>query len=468
MTDQHRHDWMGYVDPQFETPNLDALAASGVRFDAGYSAATVCVPARTSLLTGLHHHRVPEEGGGVGGDASRSLQQGFWTIARELSSRGWDTALIGRMHFDPVHSDHGFDTMRMCENTSPGSGYVEGTHLDDYGAWLAEEGRPDWRLVEPDGEGGVVPYLAVAPRVFPDDAEHHSTSWIRDEAIRYLRDRDRDRPMLLVVSFPHPHAPYDPPEPYASMYDPSTTVVPELDEEANDGFPQPFSSDFDEQWVLHRSASDDSLARNVLTAIRGLVRQIDDAVGDIVTELDLDRSLVMFTADHGDYGGNRGLLGKAPWFPLDDLIRVPLFVAGGAVAGAPRVSAARVQNASFVPTCLDYAGVDLDPGLFDFPSLRPLLDGDGATDAGTDAAMFASVSSGYPMVLEGRYKAIYHGLTGKVVVFDLEDDPDERRPLPDQHPAHARMLELAQRDLAWGPADEFFMPRHLRNDPPRP
>jgi choline-sulfatase len=458
MTDQQRFDWMGYVDGQFETPHLDALAAGGITFDAGYSASTVCVPSRTSLLTGLHHHRVLE-----GDGPPRSLRQGFWTVARELRAAGYETALIGRMHLNPVRGEHGFETMRMCENSSPGSGYSE-HHVDDYGAWLASEGRPDWRLVTPGPDGSLVPYLPAQPRVFPDDAGHHSTAWIEREAVEFLRHRRGDRPLLLIVSFPHPHGPYDPPEPYASRVDPSTTVVPGESFAMNEAFPEAFQGDLEEPWA-RRADIRPRLLRSVLTAVRALVHQIDDSVGRIVAELDLASTLLWFTSDHGDYGGHRGLLAKSPWFPLEDLLRVPLFVTGGAAAGAARRSGTPVQTGSFVPTCLDYAGADVDPDLFDFPSLRPLLDAnDDSALSGTaldpDRPFFASVSAGYPMVRRGRHKAIYRAFTGEVMAFDLEADPRETSPLPpgaEGDRVRAELRAVAAEQLRWGPADPFFV-----------
>ena len=95
LTDQQRHDQVGYASGgHFETPNLDRLAARGTVFDHAYSAATVCVPSRVSMLTGLAAHRVPLEPG-----TDLHLRQGTDTVARHLRSAGYQTALVGKMHF---------------------------------------------------------------------------------------------------------------------------------------------------------------------------------------------------------------------------------------------------------------------------------------------------------------------------------------------------------------------------------
>ena len=111
MTDQQRHDQVGFEsDGHFETPNIDRLARDGVVFERAYSASTTCVPSRVALLTGLQAHRVPTQ------INQYALREGFWTVARALQDAGYETALIGKMHFAPVHAQHGFETMRLCEH----------------------------------------------------------------------------------------------------------------------------------------------------------------------------------------------------------------------------------------------------------------------------------------------------------------------------------------------------------------
>ena len=124
MTDEQRHDWLGYSsDGHFETPNIDRLAKTGVRFDRAHTSETTCVPARTALLTGLYDHRTPRQKG------SLALREGSWTVARELQAAGYETALIGRMHLSPIHADHGFETMRMCEIVIPEVGTTTRTKM---------------------------------------------------------------------------------------------------------------------------------------------------------------------------------------------------------------------------------------------------------------------------------------------------------------------------------------------------
>ncbi len=419
MTDQQRRDQVGYAsNGHFETPNLDKLAARGVIFENAYSASTVCIPARVALLTGVQPHRVPTQENG------HALREGFWTVARALASAGYETALIGKMHFAPVHADHGFETMRLCEHLlAQGLGPLSkqrGDEFDDYHVWLEEHGLPEYRLG----------YPGLMPKRFPVDA--HPTSWVERETSAFLAQRDRDRPLFLVVSFPHPHPPYDPPEPYASMYAPGESLLPQDGYEVNVGLPQVFelatSGELGNPALNSRAeASNPDEVRKFLATVRGLVRQIDDAIGRIVAEIDLSGTLVAFTSDHGDFAGHRGLMRKTPWIPFDDLARIPLFFAGLGVEGGRR-ERALVQNFDLAPTLLDYAGV-AQPGFdFDSRSLRPMLEGRAASDD-LERAVVCGISVLFPTVRRGRFKYMRHAEHDQPVLFDIDDDPHESRNL---------------------------------------
>jgi choline-sulfatase len=411
MTDQQRHDQLGYSSGgHFETPALDALAASGVVFEQAYSAATVCVPARSALMTGLAPHRLPTQENGL------ALREGFWTVAHALRTAGYETALFGKMHFAPVHARHGFETMRLCEHLQvQGLGPLSrerGDVHDDYHDWLEAQGLPDWRL---DGAGPM-------PDSFP--AEAHPTAWVEREVSAFLESRTDDRPLFLVISFPHPHAPYDPPEPYRSMYDPADSVLPDEGYEVNEELPLVFQLATSAS-PTRPEAEDATGLREFLATVRGLVRQVDDAVGRLVDLLDLDETVLCFTSDHGDFAGHRGLMRKNPKIPFDDLARVPLFVTGRGIDGGRRI-ADPVQSYDVALTYLDHAGVAPPAGIdFDARSLRPLLEGTPATPD-PNRAVLCATSISWPMIRRGRFKYIANTAQDDPVLFDLETDPHEQ------------------------------------------
>jgi len=455
VTDQQRHDQVGFAsDGHFETPNLDRLAASGVIFDNAYSASTTCVPARTALLTGLHPHRLPTQ-------INRfALREGFWTIARALRDAGYETALIGKMHFVPVHADHGFETMRLCEHLNaqgflPAPGDDERDESrddrDDYHEWLLENGHDDWRF----DHGELIANLRNQP--FRGAPGTHPTDWIERETREFLDRRERDRPLFLVVSFPHPHAPYNPPEPYASMYDPAEPAPPTTDFTVNEALPPIFRDAMSSFGGIppHRTDPDDPrpLQRQVAW-VRGLVKQIDDALGRIVDQLDLAESVVFFTSDHGDYAGNRGLLKKKPWIPYDDLARVALVVAGCGIEGGRRVGEL-VQSCDFALTALDFADVAIPAGVeFSTRSLRPFLVGTPDPHA-AERSVFCQTNIAWSMIRRGRYKCLVSRPWGVAVLFDVVADPEERHPLDDPESVRitAELRRILDEELSLGIPD---------------
>ncbi|MEO7573047.1 MAG: sulfatase-like hydrolase/transferase [Acidimicrobiales bacterium] len=417
ITDQQRFDQVGYASAgHFETPNVDGLAARGVAFDGAYSASTVCVPSRVSMLTGIQPHRHPTQ------ENEFALREGFWTVARELRAHGYETAAIGKMHFAPVHADHGFDTVRLCEHIhSQGLGELSiarGDTMDDYHDWLIEQGLDDHRLSGPPGDQPAV------RGVFASPAAAHPTAWVEREVVTFLDDRDRGRPLFLVVSFPHPHAPYDPPEPYASMYDRADSLLPEDGMAANAHLPMVFVLATHASPTRGEAERPESVAR-FLATVRGLIKQIDDVVGRVLAQVDLDSTVVLFTSDHGDFAGHRGLMRKMPWVPFDDLARVAFVAAGPRIQRGQRI-ADLVQTSDIPLTLLDLAGVPPPEGLaFDSRSLLPLLEGrPGPADLDRD--VFSAISMGWPMVRRGQFKLIGHVERPGRVLFDLERDPHEQ------------------------------------------
>jgi choline-sulfatase len=410
MTDQQRRDQVGFGGNEVvRTPNLDLLAARGVVFEQAYSASTTCVPARTALMTGLLDHRVRHT-------KPYALEQGFWTVPHALRQAGYETALIGKMHFNPMRAEHGFDHMRVCEHLGAyGEGFETMDQIDHYHDWLAGRGLPDWRYEVPKG--------TRAPYVY--DLETHPTEWVRDETLRFLAARDEGKPLFLVVSFPHPHPPLNPPEPYASMYDPDDCPIDPAWADVNLGLPRRFRKLTAQPDAPNRRVDPERLPahRRQLALSYGLITQIDDAVGRVVEHLDLDTSFLFFTADHGDFAGHRGLLRKVPWLPFDDLARVPCFAVGGPVEGGRR-ERYPVQSFDFGMTALEYAGVDPPSDELDGRSMASYLaDADAAI--APDRAVFSAISMRCPMVRRGRFKYIRLLGFGQEVLFDMEDDPDE-------------------------------------------
>lgn len=430
MTDEQRADSMGYVgNKPSDTPNLDCLARQGAIFENAYSSSTSCVPARASLMTGLLHHRVSTVGphGRVASATGLAVKPGEWTIARALREAGYQTALFGKMHFYPIRADHGFDVMQTCEHLPAGYGK---NAEDDYRRWLKSTGRKDYRFDR-----------ASIPRPFAYEAEYHPTSWIARHSKDFLESRSKSCPYFAVISFTGPHTPYDPPEPYASMYRAEDQALPDTDIQVNNTLPDPFRrAAMDSQGgkffaPLRVSDRGDDHAREVLAAIRASIRFIDDAIADIMSKVDLENTVVFFLSDHGDYGGNRGFLGKIPWIPFDDLAKVPFFAVGADVQSGMRIKAP-VQSFDYVSTALEYAGIAPPVDDMDSISLLPVLRG-GTPDS--NRPVFCATTEGWPMIRRGRFKDIWHSGYDVHALFDLEADPKESVNLAEE-PAYASLI----------------------------
>jgi choline-sulfatase len=210
------------------------------------------------------------------------------------------------------------------------------------------------------------------------------------------------------------------------MFDPADSILPSTDFEVNEHLPWVFALAASGS-PSRAAAAHEPTVRKVLALVRGLIRQIDDALGRLVAQLDLDSTILFFTSDHGDYAGHRGLMRKNPWIPFDDLARVPLVISGGGVPAGRRMPAL-VQSCDIALTCLDYAGVARPGGVeFDTRSLRPILE-DVAEAADLDRAIYSATSLDWPMIRKGRYKYIKHVARGGVL-FDLDADPQEHENL---------------------------------------
>jgi choline-sulfatase len=425
MTDQQRADSLGHAHPGASyTPTLDSLARQGVLFENAYASSTSCVPSRASLLTGILHHRLPRAANGL------ALPEGYWTIAHALQRAGYRTGLFGKMHFEPMRAKHGFELVRLCEHLTAAAGY-DPNISDDYRDWLTGYGLADDRFKRP-----------AVPKTFPYEARFHPTSWVTRQATEFLEHQNPDQPYFAVVSYPHPHTPYDPPDPYASMYDPETLDVPGDGIEINADLPGPFREAifYESDDAFFRPKRVDAVSglhfRRVLASIRALIRHIDDSIAELMNVVDLANTVVCFTSDHGDYGGHRGLLAKVPWIPFDDLAGVPLIFLGAGVQ-AGRVISEPVQAFDFALTALDVAGVAPPDAGFDGRSLWSVL---GGGEVNAERPVFSATSQGWPMIRRGRYKDIWYPHSNSHVLYDMVADPGEKTNLATE-PIFATLLE---------------------------
>ncbi|MBN1249316.1 MAG: sulfatase-like hydrolase/transferase [Anaerolineae bacterium] len=429
--DQHRWDCLGaYGNPDVLTPNIDALAAEGVRYEQSFCPFPVCTPSRYSLLSSQYVHQH------LGWTNHCTLAPGIPTFPRVLRDAGYRTTAVGKMHFTPTYLDVGFEEMWLAEQDGPGR------FDDDYHRWLRDEGLVDRiDLMDQRWE-----YRQEAPDVYWEtvgalrsdlDEAHHSTTWIADRAMETLASWGEKPsavsgqpsagggPHLLMVGFVKPHHPFDPPAPWDDMYDPDgLALLPGWLEE-------PLARDIarSEGYFPHVKHTE-AKVRRAMAYYYASISQIDHHVGRMIALLKArglyDNTLIVYTSDHGDYLGFHHLLLKGD-FMYDPVVKVPLIIkypkVGGTQPHAGEVSQELVNNIDVGPTLLGVAGCDVP---------RSMQGADLATTTGPDGDpdsrpyVFAENWGGQEyMVRSQTHKLLLCRDPEQSQFFDLVADPYE-------------------------------------------
>ncbi|MBK0328857.1 sulfatase-like hydrolase/transferase [Phaeobacter gallaeciensis] len=457
MCDQLRWDYLScYGHPHLETPNIDALAARGVRFDRAYVQSPVCGPSRMSTYTGRYVHSHGASWNFV------PLKAGEMTIGDHLRPSGVKSVLIGKTHMradtagmtrlgiDPDSqigvriSECGFDPFERDDGIHPYSGhdpdptynnYLRARNLGGDNPW------EEWANAAEDEDGDLLSgwFLKNANRPARVPDEHSETPYITSRAMDFI-DQAGDQPWVAHVSYIKPHWPYIVPEPYASMYGPEH-ILPVSRSEAERSDPHPVFGAMQDHRVSRNFARDEVRER-VIPAYMGLIKQIDDQMGRLFQHLEdrgiADETMIVFTSDHGDYLGDHWMGDKDLFH--EQAIRVPLIIHDP----DPRAHATRgtvntdlIEMVDLAPTFLDVYGGAPVPHVMDGQSLRPALFGQDAAKRDhviceydysfQDARLTLgtkSRDSWLRMIFDGRWKyVIAEGY--RPMLFDLENDPEE-------------------------------------------
>lgn len=398
ITDQHRADHVGFMGNEVvRTPNLDALAARGTVFENAWVSNPVCMPNRSTLMTG----RMPSNHGVIFND--RSLDWGANTYVRRFRAEGYRTALIGKSHLQngisrlstvgtatsPVAADpwpDGWDEVEFAERYHEGDpdwfpddfyGFgtvelslnhgaaVEGHHY----RWAMERGAKHEDLAvpqtseNPKRRGSDAWWQVYDP---PYGEEFHSSSFVADRTSAFIEEASAaGSPWLAWASFPDPHHPFTPPGQWYDRHDPADMELPATFDDPMTGSPeflrivQQMSVHDMPQWVMLTGATSPEVTRAAMAANYGSIEMIDDRIGQILATIErvgqTDDTIIVFTADHGDMMGDHHLLLKG-FMHYRGCTQVPFLVVD------PRQSAGRTTSlASSIDlptTLLDLCGVD--------------------------------------------------------------------------------------------------------------
>ncbi len=342
MADQLADPWLDLASSLGGTPAIDRLAADGVRFTNAYSNSPLCAPARFAMLTGRLNSTIGAY------DNASELPSAIPTFAHHLRSVGYQTSLIGKMHFVGPDQLHGYEE-RLTTDIYPA----------DFGwtpDWSDPDGRFDWWFHNLDSVINAGVAEASNQLDFDDEVGFRAVRKLRD-----LARTDDDRPWFVTVSFTHPHDPYVARRQHWDRYDHDAIPMPTVAESAI-AEPDPHSVRL--KRVMNADAANggpeitDQQIRSARHAYLANVSYVDEFVGQLLDTLDrldmADDTVVIFTADHGDMLGERGLWYKMSFFEAS--ARIPLIVRGPDLVGGVRRATA-TSLLDLAPTLAHAAGV---------------------------------------------------------------------------------------------------------------
>jgi len=497
VTDQHRADHLGcYGNTEVRTPHIDALAAQGCRFDQFHVATPICQPNRASLMTG----RLPSAHGvQMNG---RELSHGERTFVNTLREDGYRTALLGKAHLQnittvpapwpgagqrlphdarrPYPGLHGQEVWKRWEDDPDfelalpyyGFEHVRLTigHADEqhghWRRWLRQQTRDADRLIGPDN---AIPtpdlQLAALRQAWRTRVPEalYPTAYIAGQTCEWLAQRANDeQPFFVQCSFPDPHHPFTPPGRYWDMFGPDdVSLPPSFHAELTDP-PPPV------RWLREQRqrqpgfkpaygafACSEREAREAIALNHGSLACVDDAVGRVMAQLQTlgldDNTVVMFTSDHGELLGDRGLMFKGG-LHYSALTRVPFIWRDPAQRTTQASSGALAQTTDIAPTVLAHAGLAPANGMHG-RSLLPVLASD--ADAVREHLLIEEESQRSDFGLDRRVRmrtlrdrhhryTVYDGQPWGEL-YDLQADPPELHNRWNDPQARSLRGELAER-----------------------
>jgi arylsulfatase A-like enzyme len=423
MADDHAAHAIGAYGGRInKTPNIDRIAAGGMRFTNCFVTNSICTPSRAAIITGKYAH--------INGVPVFNRFDGSQpTLAKYLQAAGYHTGMIGKWHLgsDPT----GFDYW----NILPGQGLYHNP------VFLTPQGRK----------------------------KHtgYCTDLIADFSLEFLDKRPKDKPFFLMCHHKAPHRPWQPDEKHRKQWE--SVQIPEP-ATFNDDYATRSDAAREATMRIDRDLTPMDLKEKPPAGLEGAalkkwkyqrymrdylacVAAVDDNVGRLLDYLDknglTDNTIVVYTSDQGFFLGDHDWFDKR--FMYEESLRMPFLVRWPGVVKPGTVSDGMILNVDFAPTLLDAAGVRV-PADMQGRSFLPLLRGERPRDWRT--AMYYRYYH-YPMhhrvqphygIRTERYKLIYFNKINQWELFDLEKDPHELKNLY-ADPAHAETVKTLKAEM---------------------
>lgn len=401
LSDQHQGAAMGCAGhPIVQTPNLDRLAAGGTRFSNAYTNCAICVPVRAALATGQYVHQIGNWDNGFPYDGSAPS----W--GHRLKEQGTIVDSIGKLHFRSAVDDNGFrreiEPLHVVDGIGdPASGIRDGSIRRDWRPGIDEAGPADSTYQRYDSRN-------------------------RENAIRWLRERaDDEQPWALFLSFVTPHPPWFAPSETYDLYPQEQLPMPpqwRLDE-----WPRHPTYDYMRRFFSSEKPFPEASIRRLNAVYYGICSFLDEQIGQVLAALDelklRDSTRVIYSSDHGEHIGARGIYGKFTMY--EEAACIPFIMSGPDVPAGVVVDTP-ISLIDCYPTILDALGCAPPDDGVDRPgsSLWDIAASDDRER--TVFAEYHAIGSrnAYFMLRDRRYKYIYH-VDAPAQLFDLNADPDE-------------------------------------------
>ncbi len=487
MFDQLRWDYLScYGHPHLKTPNIDRLAAKGVRFNRAYIQSPICGSSRMSTYTGRYVHSHGASWNGI------PLKVGELTMGDHLRRAGMDCWLVGKTHMradaegmarlglEPDSligarvAECGFDVFERDDGMLPEGpdGFYDPDGAKEYNKFLKSRGYEsdnpwhDFANSGLDADGNVLSGWFLKNSAEPANIaeEDSETPYLTSRGMDFMQQAKEA--WCCHLSYIKPHWPYIVPEPYATMFGPEH-VRPVVRSEAERQNAHPVLKAFMDTKVGQAFSRQD-VRDAVIPAYMGLIKQADDQMGRLFDWMEqtgrMDDTMIVLTSDHGDFLGDHWM-GEKTFFH-DASTKVPLII----YDPSPEADGTRgtvcdelVESIDLAPTFVDVAGGEVADHVLEGHSLLPVLHGkskstprdfviceydysaspiaDMLNASVRDAVMF--------MVANKKWKLIHCEGGHRPILFDLENDPDELTDLGDSQEHSGVIAEMYDHLFTW-------------------
>jgi len=468
MTDQQRSDALSIAgNTVLETPNLDRLAKQGAYFKNAYSPCAVCCPARSSVLTGCTVENTRMRTNGL---AYHPKEKGLMTMPtfdEILTGEGYHCEYYGKWHSLTCHTNIYKNPLRAAKNEKSvfghgGQKFVWLDYIKDkepvralkagefydnmserpyktdpmdkyHGKTLAELKAANKKPVQPDQHGELLM-----------GKENTLTAFQAKQTIEAI-ERLKDKPFSITCSFHFPHSPMLPTEPYYSMY-PAKDMTPPVSI-SDDMSNSPYQTANGRKHLPEYRDKDK--IKYMISNYYGLIKEIDDWVGEILTTLDkhglTDNTLVIFTSDHGEMLGSHGLREKNVFY--EESAHIPLLMRLPRRINSNTTVNGYVSLIDLFATIMDYLKIKKHNS--DGQSLRGLIEGTDSEHGNyvvTEWDYRGDVAPNYMIIKDGWKMIIPYSQSSKVInaMYDLNSDPYEMNNLIGKNPNRHRYAEKTE------------------------